>query len=111
CVIGETRERARDGADIDFRFVRFAELEDFLRDATQFGSPEMMLHGNRVPAPRSLRRCALPCSRLRFLDHYYFESAIPTFTLRKRAGDAPCPVPIVCMGWPLPQFGVPQSVQ
>ena len=32
-------------------------------------------------------------------------------TLRKRAGEAPWPVPMVCMGWPFPQFGVPQSVQ
>src|SRR6185437_13958366 len=91
-------------------FVRLAKLEDFLRDAAQFGRAETMLHGDRVPASRSLRQSALPCSRFRLLGHY-FERAIPTFTLRKRAGDAPCPVPIVCIGWPLPQFGVPQSVQ
>src|ERR1700693_6571527 len=36
--------------------------------------------------------------------------AVPTFPLRNRAGDAPCPVPITCCGWPLPQCGVPQSV-
>src|SRR5262245_7626566 len=36
---------------------------------------------------------------------------IPTFTFRNRAGEAPWPVPIVCIGSPLPQFGVPQSVQ
>ena len=40
----------------------------------------------------------------------YFANAAPIFTLRKRDGDAPCPVPIVCMGWPLPQFGVPQKI-
>src|SRR5947209_8336462 len=34
----------------------------------------------------------------------------PTFTLRKRAGEAPCPVPMVCIGSPLPQLGVPQSL-
>src|SRR6185437_6894641 len=39
------------------------------------------------------------------------EKAVPIFTLRKRAGDAPWPVPMVCCGWPLPQLGVPQSVQ
>src|SRR5207249_7110077 len=33
----------------------------------------------------------------------------PNFNLRKRAGDAPCPVPMVCIGSPLPQLGVPQS--
>jgi hypothetical protein len=31
-------------------------------------------------------------------------------TLRKREGDAPWPVPIVCIGWPLPQFGVPHKI-
>src|ERR1700685_4433352 len=36
--------------------------------------------------------------------------AEPTRILRKRAGLAPCPVPTTCCGWPLPQFGVPQSV-
>lgn len=41
----------------------------------------------------------------------YFAKATPTFTFRNRAGDAPCPVPIVCIGWPFPQFGVPHRVQ
>ena len=41
----------------------------------------------------------------------HFANATPTLMLRKRAGDAPWPVPMVCMGWPLPQFGVPHSVQ
>ncbi len=45
------------------------------------------------------------------LKAHYLANAAPSFTLRKRAGDAPCPVPMVCMGWPLPQLGVPQSVQ
>src|SRR5262245_36098030 len=35
----------------------------------------------------------------------------PTFTFRKRAGEAPWPVPMICMGSPFPQFGVPQRVQ
>src|SRR5438552_5656042 len=35
----------------------------------------------------------------------------PTFTLRKRAGEAPWPVPITCIGSPLPQLGVPQRIQ
>src|SRR5262245_55343193 len=35
----------------------------------------------------------------------------PTLTFRNRAGEAPCPVPIVCMGSPFPQLGVPHSVQ
>ena len=37
--------------------------------------------------------------------------ATPTWTLRKRAGAAPCPVCIVCEGCPLPQLGVPQATQ
>src|ERR1700739_852683 len=36
--------------------------------------------------------------------------AVPIFTFLNRAGDAPCPVPIVCIGCPLPQFGVPHRV-
>src|SRR5689334_6124048 len=44
------------------------------------------------------------------LLHYAPLYAVPTFTFLKRAGLAPCPVPITCCGWPLPQFGVPQSV-
>src|ERR1700683_121275 len=42
---------------------------------------------------------------------FYLAKATPTFMFRKRVGDAPCPVPMVCLGWPLPQLGVPQSVQ
>jgi len=41
----------------------------------------------------------------------YFANATPTLMFLKRAGEAPWPVPMVCMGWPLPQLGVPQSVQ
>src|SRR6266853_3592009 len=37
--------------------------------------------------------------------------ALPTFIFVNLAGEAPWPVPMVCMGWPLPQFGVPHSVQ
>jgi hypothetical protein len=41
----------------------------------------------------------------------YLAKATPTLMLRNRAGAAPWPVPMVCMGWPLPQLGVPHSVQ
>src|SRR6202162_6497144 len=41
----------------------------------------------------------------------YLANATPTFIFRNLDGDAPCPVPIVCIGWPLPQFGVPHNVQ
>jgi len=39
-----------------------------------------------------------------------YEYALPTFTFLNLAGLAPWPVPIVCIGCPLPQFGVPHSV-
>ena len=32
----------------------------------------------------------------------------PTLTLENRAGAAECPVCATCIGWPFPQFGVPQ---
>ena len=35
-VVGEARERVGGGADVDFGFVRFAELENFLGDALEF---------------------------------------------------------------------------
>src|SRR5580700_7555485 len=50
-------------------------------------------------------------SALSFSRAHWFEKADPIFTLRNRDGEAPWPVPITCIGWPLPQFGVPQSTQ
>src|SRR5580704_1308496 len=44
-------------------------------------------------------------------DRRYFAKATPTLIFLNRAGEAPWPVPMVCIGWPLPQLGVPQSVQ
>ena len=35
----------------------------------------------------------------------------PTWTLRNRAGEAPCPTRPTCPGWPLPQLGVPHTTQ
>ena len=34
----------------------------------------------------------------------------PTWTFRKRAGDAAWPTRATCPGWPLPQLGVPYTV-
>src|SRR5437588_6963243 len=40
-------------------------------------------------------------------DHRYVPLyALPTLIFLNRAGEAPCPVPMVCMGCPLPQLGV-----
>src|SRR5439155_14094860 len=44
-------------------------------------------------------------------DRLEIHLKIPTFTFRKRAGEAPCPVPSVCIGSPVPPWRVPQSVQ
>ena len=46
-------------------------------------------------------------SIVRLIGHFM----IPTCTLRKRAGAAPWPVWATCSGWPLPQLGVPQTIQ
>src|SRR5262252_861717 len=54
----------------------------------------------------SLRRCEDSVGDL-LEGHRY----TPTRTLRNRAGAAPWPVPITCMGSPLPQLGVPHIFQ
>src|SRR6202043_238105 len=76
------------------RAALLAQFQDAFGDALEFSSPAArrrfflgVRHGN------------------------YLAKATPTLTLRKRAGEAPCPVPMVCMGCPLPQLGVPHSVQ
>src|SRR5271169_6381934 len=70
------------------------------------------------PTRKSVEACvwnAAPAARRGFFDlreaAIYFAKATPIFTLRKRDGAAPWPVPMVCCGWPLPQLGVPQRVQ
>ena len=100
-VIGETRQSIDGFVDLNFRFVgsgNFAKTQNGLYALLQFAL------GCQVrPIAGGL------CSCRHFA--YCPENAIPIFTLRKRAGAAPCPVPIVCIGCPLPQFGVPQRVQ
>src|ERR1700719_4813709 len=49
--------------------------------------------------------------RPKFKCDVHLAKATPILMLRNRAGEAPWPVPMVCMGWPFPQLGVPQSVQ
>src|SRR5271165_2432962 len=91
---------------MDFNFgdaAGFGESQNPLRDGAQFPfRPELHFGGNGAPvgnSPGFLRRA------------HSFENAVPIFTLRKRAGAAPWPVPMVCIGCPLPQFGVPQRTQ
>src|SRR5207302_2978205 len=100
-VIGETRQSIDGLVDLNFRFVgsgNFAKTQNGLYALLQF-----TLGCQVRPTAGGL------CSCRHFA--YCPENAIPIFTLRKRAGAAPCHLPIVCIGCPLPQFGVPHSVQ
>ncbi len=99
-VVGEARQRANRFIDVYFR----------LRNANGFGQPQ---HGINDVAKLTLGSADLQASsRARFSRHIHCsEKAVPIRALRNRAGDAPWPVPIVCIGWPFPQFGVPHSVQ
>ena len=100
-VVSEARERIDGFIDLNFGFVgtgNFAKAQNRRYALLQFalGCQERTTAGGL-------------CSRGHFA--YCPENATPILTLRKRAGAAPCPVPIVCIGCPLPQFGVPQRVQ
>src|SRR5208337_825931 len=105
-VIGKTSERVYYLFDVYFRFLHAAQLRQTQnrgRDGAQFP------HVAKCFAARlgSYSRCSphrVPCA-------HSSEKAVPIFTFRNRAGEAPWPVPIVCIGWPLPQFGVPHSSQ
>ncbi len=100
-VIGEARQRANAFVNVYFR----------LRNANGLGDPQyrvddaptLALTQQLLVCDRRRSRCA-PCA-------HCLENAAPIRTLRNREGDAPCPVPMVCIGWPFPQFGVPHSVQ
>src|ERR1041384_3670406 len=61
----------------------------------------------KICSTRSWSNILSPCLRSNDQLPLY---AVPIFIPRNRAGAAPCPVPMVCIGWPLPQLGVPQSV-
>ncbi len=105
-IIGKARERIHNLFDVDFRLFHSAQLcqtQNRGRNGAQFTHVAecftvcLCLFCRRSPYH-------VPCADSS-------ENAEPIFTFRKRAGDAPCPVPIVCIGWPLPQFGVPHSSQ
>ena len=104
-VVGETRERIRHFLDVYFG----------LRHASGIGDPQdrsnrrlQLTLAKQYHAVRP--RCAAVLRPNWLLRFHCLANAAPMFTLRKREGDAPCPVPMVCIGWPLPQFGVPHSV-
>ena len=105
-IVRKAGERVDHLFDVYFRFLYSAELrqtQNVGRDGAQLPHVAKCFAADI----RSFCRCSphrLPCV-------HPSEKAVPIFTFRKRAGEAPCPVPIICIGWPLPQFGVPQSSQ
>ena len=104
-VIGEAGERVGGDVNVNFGFVGFAEFEDAFGDGFKFD-------GGEARARRSAGFGAANAARERFGGAaLHLAKATPSLILRKRAGEAPWPVPMVCMGCPLPQLGVPQRVQ
>src|ERR1700721_1452545 len=105
-VVRKPRQRVDAQIDFDFSLVGLAEFQQPLRQ---------LLHLRHRESPRLVMfrgsGSAALSPRLLFRGGGHFAKATPTFTFRKREGEAPCPVPMVCIGWPLPQFGVPHSVQ
>ena len=83
-VVGEARKRATPAGDEQLNLVSLGQPAQFVEDVV----------------------------RLIAIKHFYSLPlyAVPTMTLRNRAGAAPWPVPITCCGCPLPQFGVPHNV-
>src|SRR5579885_217535 len=105
-VIRKSGERVYDFIDVHFHFgepERFRDSEYLARDRSQLGRRRKL---HLVPGAAVGRNLAVFTGRRDSV-----KKAVPIPTLRKRAGAAPWPVPIVCIGWPLPQFGVPQSTQ
>src|SRR5271165_1731882 len=105
-VVRETRERVNRFFDMDFSFrdtARFGQTQHRVNDGAQLARRLQLGHRWSVSEATDRSLC--------FLFAHSLEKAVPIFTLRKRAGAAPCPVPMVCMGWPLPQLGVPHKTQ
>ena len=94
AVVGKAGERIRSLVNVNLGFACSRQLrkaENIFNDAAKVAHRVKRLRGAG--------------------GAHDFAKAEPIFTLQKRAGAAPCPVPMVCIGWPLPQLGVPQSVQ
>ncbi len=105
-VVGEARERVVDFVDVDFGFVGlsgFRETQNVVDDGAKFALGQQPSGAGRCDGGFS---SAFDDFSRRAHD---FANAVPMRTLRKRDGDAPWPVPIVCIGCPLPQFGVPHK--
>ena len=107
-VVGKARQRVGDNMDLRLPSHRRRSIGKSLRCGTALLRSVVSGAWPRTASMsmRSEKAIAFSLSAGR-----HFANAAPTFTLRKRAGEAPWPVPMVCMGWPLPQLGVPHSVQ
>ena len=108
-IVGEARERVVDFIDVNLGFARsggFGETQNGINNLAKIAFGQKSRRG--LP---SGGRCvsAAPGFLYQGFAHC-LENAVPMRIFLKRAGEAPWPVPIVCMGCPLPQFGVPQSV-
>src|SRR5437660_1796658 len=85
-VIGKAGQRRFAAIDENFDLVGRRVLLDSIEDITGFISCQHSEFFDGVP------------------DTVQFPLyAVPTLMLRNLAGAAPCPVPITCCGWPLPQ--------
>ena|SRR3974390_3372888 len=101
-VVGKTREGVDHLIDVHFHFgqiERSRNLEYLACDRVEFTFRPKLSSSRSITNASFLRGA------------HSLEKAVPILTLRKRAGEAPWPVPIVCIGWPLPQFGVPHNTQ
>src|SRR3974390_2811692 len=89
---------------LNFRQIqRFRNFEDPAGDRAQFTfRPKLHFHFGDATRRTS---ASFPYTA------HWLENAVPILTFRKRAGEAPWPVPIVCIGCPLPQLGVPHKTQ
>ena len=120
--LGGTASRSRAGPRSSVRFVTAQPTLPSLDDAQRHRSSLISVgwctsepakranpdsstgrrHRPRRPLPRAMR-----ARRARARDRQ--TSRTPTWTLRKRAGEAPCATCAACPGWPLPQFVEPHS--
>ena len=103
-VVGETRKRVIDFIDVYFGFIRSGRFRQ--TQNTVDNSPQLAL----VKESGRARRSSASFARRSFPGRAHdLENAAPILIFRNREGEAPWPVPIVCIGCPLPQFGVPHK--
>ncbi len=104
------RERARHAVPLLCETAASCERAALLRNCRSLATLGMTATKPAVETSTGARG-ASAFSDLLFTSRGHLAKATPILMLRNRAGEAPWPVPMVCMGWPFPQLGVPQSVQ